>query len=153
MAKVNEKMKSLADRLKPTGLNHIYHFDANGDDRWREVALVKLVKDSKGFIVEVRWIDVALLDNIDKGRLKSLVSSVHANKYELWELMDMTITTNGLNALSYFHQLVKITQGPGATNTTMGGGLAGIALEGGAMVGSQFTDPTSGVLDNAPSNN
>jgi hypothetical protein len=152
MAKINEKLKSLADRLKPTGMNHVFHFDVNGDDRWREAAIVKLVKDQKGTIVEVRWIDIALLDNIDKGRLKSLVTSVHANKYELWELMDMTVTTNGLNALTYFHQLVKITQGPGATNTTMGGGLAGVQAEGGAMPGAAFSDPSSGVLDSAPAN-
>lgn len=152
MAKVNEKMKSLADRLKPTGMNHVYLFDINGDDRWREVAVVKVVKDQKGTVVEVRYIDIALLDNIDKGRLKSLVTSVHANKYELWELMDMTITTNGLNALTYFHQLVKIVQGPGATNTTMGGSLSGVTPERGDMVGAGFTDPTSGTMDSAPSN-
>lgn len=147
MAKINDKMKSLADRLKPTGMNHVFHFDINGDDRWREVAVVKLVKDSKGAILEVRYIDIALLDQIDKGRLKSIVTNIHANKYELWELMDMTITTNGLNALTYFHQLVKIVQGPGATNTTMGGGLANVPMERGEMVGAGFTDPSSGTLE------
>ena len=147
MAKINEKMKSLSERLKPTGMNHVYHFDVNGDDRYREVAVVKLIKDQKGAITEIRYIDIALLDTIDKSRLKSLITSVHANKYELWELMDMTTSSNGLNSLTYFHQMVKIVQGAGSTNSGLGGSLLNVVPERDSMPGTGFTDPTSGSLD------
>jgi hypothetical protein len=147
MAKVTEKQKGLADRLRPTGMNHIFHFDVNGDDRFREVAVVKMVKDAAGTVVEVRYIDVVLLDTTDKGRLKGIVTGVHANKYELWELLDQTQLNNGLNGLTYFHQLVKVVQGPGASNTSMGTGLANVPVQSNQMIGHEFTDPKSAVLD------
>ena len=142
----------LETRLRPTSLNHIFFFDTEGDGRLREVAVVKAAKTHDGSIQSVYYIDIALLDNVDKGRLKGLVTGTHADKYELWDLMSQSSLNNGKNALDYFHQLVRTVHGPGATNTSLGGGLSGVRVEGTAMVGSEFGDPAGASLETGPIN-
>ena len=144
--------KGLEERLKPTGLNHIYYFDMVGDGRLREVAVVKQDKNKDGTVRSVYYIDVMLLDNVDKGRLKSIITNRHADKYELWDLLSQATLSNGKNALDYFHQLTKVEHGVGAVNTGFGGGLAGIQAQGSDVVGSEFSDPTSAALDTQPAN-
>lgn len=139
--------KGLETRLSPTGLHHIYNFDINGDGRFREVAVVKMLKAGDGSVQSVYYIDVQLLDQVDKGRIKQAITSIHANKYELWDLLSQMTLNNGKNALDYFHQLVRSVQGPGATNTQMGGGLMSVKAEGGMMVGAEFSDPSSASLE------
>jgi len=141
------KTAGLETRLKPTGLNHIFYFDVTGDSRLREVAVVKLDKNPDTSVRSVYYIDVALLDNFDKGRLKSIVTNRHADKYELWDLLAQSTLSNGKNGLDYFHQLVRVVHGEGATNTGMGGGLAGVKLESSDVIGAEFSDPTSASLD------
>lgn len=140
-------VKGLEDRLKPTNLNHIYYFDQMGDGRLREIAVVKQDKNPDGTIRSLHYIDVALLDNIDKGRLKAIVVNRHADKYELWDLMSQSTLSNGKNALDYFHQLTKVEAGVGAVNTGFSGGLASVAVQGDGIVGAEFSDPTSASLD------
>ena len=148
--KDTKKEVGLEARLKPTGMNHIYFFDVEGDGRLREVAVVKMAKNQDGTVRSVFYIDVALLDNIDKGRMKGIVTNRHADKYELWDLLSQNTLNNGKNALDYFHQLTRVVHGKGATNTSMGGGLGGAVIEGSAMVGSEFSDPSSAALDTQP---
>lgn len=143
----NAKAKGLEERLKPTGLNHVYYYDQLGDGRLREIAVVKQEKNQDGTVRSLHYIDVALLDNIDKGRLKAIVTNRHADKYELWDLMSQSTLSNGKNALDYFHQLTKVEHGAGAVNTGFGGGLAGIAAQSEGIVGSEFSDPTSAALE------
>ena len=137
----------LKNRLKPTTLNHIYYFDSQGDGRYREVAIVKQDQNPNGTIRSIYYIDIALLDNVDKGRLKSIVSNRHADKYPLWDLMSQSQLSNGKNALDYFHQMTKVEHGVGAVNTGFGGGLAGVAVENNSIIGSEFSDPTSASLE------
>jgi len=133
-------------RLRKTGFHHIYFYDKSGDGRMIEVALVKAEK-AGGRITTIRYIDVNLLDNVDKGRLKTIVTNVHADKYELWDLMSQNTLNNGKNALDYFHQLTIEERGPGSINTAMGGGLSSVRKESGAMIGSEFTDTASGGME------
>lgn len=137
----------LETRLKKTTLNHIFLFDILGDGRFREIAAVKMEKNTDGTIRSIHYIDIALLDNIDKGRLKRIITGVHSNKYELWDLLSQDTLDNGKNSLDYFHQMVKIERGIGAVNTSMGGGLLNIKAEKSKMIGSEFTDVKSGSLD------
>ena len=146
------KTKGLEARLRPTGMNHIFYFDVENDGRLREVAVVKAAKAPDGTIQSVYYVDIALLDDVDKGRLKALVTGQHADKYELWDLMSQQPLNNGKNALDYFHQLVKTVHGPGATNTALGGGLMGVRAEGSSMVGAEFTDPKGATLESGPIN-
>lgn len=146
------KVKGIESRLKPTRMNHIFNFDVADDGRYREVAVLKLAKGIDGSVASVHYIDIMLMDPVDKGRLKAIVTNVHADKYELWDLMSQNTLNNGKNALDYFHQLVKVVYGPGAVNTSMGGGLAGVQLERSQMIGSEFTDPSSGAIDTQAAN-
>lgn len=145
-------VKGLEERLKPTQMNHIYFLDANGDGHYHEVAVVKMLKAQDGTIRSLWYIEVNLLDNIDKGRLKGIVTSRHADKYELWDLLSQNSLNNGKNALDYFHQLTRVLHGPGSTNTALGGGLANARIEGSTIIGSEFSDPTSGALETQPTN-
>ena len=148
----NAKQKGLEDRLKPTGMQHIFYFDAVGDGRLKEVAVVKMDRAKDGTVLSIYYIDVSLLDNIDKGRLKTIVTSRHADKYELWDLLSQSTLSNGKNALDYFHQLTKVEHGQGAVVTGFSSGLAGVAAQGESIVGSEFSDPTSAALDTQAAN-
>lgn len=139
-------------RLRKTSFHHIYFYDKHGDGRMIEIALVKAERSGgpAGRMTTIRYIDVNLLDNVDKGRLKTIVMNVHADKYELWDLMSQNTLNNGKNALDYFHQLTVEERGPGSINTQMGGGLASVRREGNQIIGSEFSDPASGGMDGSP---
>ena len=146
-AAVPKKVAGLETRMKSTGMNHIAFFDINDDGRMREVAIVKLDKSTDGAVRSVYYIDVGLLDNIDKGRLKAVVTNQHANKYELWDLLAQQTLSNGKNALDYFHQLTRVVHGRGAVEGGFGGGLAGVRAESNMIVGAEFSPPDSASLD------
>ena len=137
----------LETRLARTALHHIYNFDIKGDGRRREVAVIKMAKLPDGRVQSVWYIDVQLLDNVDKGRIKNTVMNIHADKYELWDLLSQITLNNGKNGLDYFHQLVRVEHGHGAVNTQMGGGLMDIRAEGNQMIGAGFTDPGSATIN------
>jgi len=126
----------------PTTFKHVFLVDVQDNGQMREVAVVK--EEYNGTLY---YIDIASLDNFDKGRLKKIVTSTHADKYALWDLMSQQTLSNGKNALDYFHQLVKVKRAPGDVNTAMGGGLLGVSVEGNQMIGSGFTEPGSGTID------
>jgi hypothetical protein len=149
--KVSKVVKAgLETRIRPTGMNHIVYFDIADDERYREVALVKSEKNRDGTVRSVYYIDVALLDNIDKGRLKSIVTNQHANKYELWDLLAQNTLSNGKNGLDYFHQLTRVVHGLGAVNTGFEGGIAGARAESNSIVGAEFSPPDSASMDGQP---
>lgn len=126
---------------QPTHFKHVYLVDINDDGQLFEVAVVKEDPASGSLI----YINIALLDNTDKARLKKIVSSVHADKYALWELMSQERLPNGYNALDYFHQMVRIKNAPGYVNTSMGGGLLGVRPESASIAGG-FTNPDQASL-------
>ena len=96
--------------LHKTNLRHIYLCDIREDGFQREIALVKQTKDGSIFYIEVEP-----LHGIDKQRLKRVVTSPHADKYELWELMAQSKLSNGMNALDFFHtNFVKQKRAKGA---------------------------------------
>jgi len=48
------------------------------------------------------------LDDIDRKRLAGILLDRNARNFELWDLMAQKTLGNGMNALQYFHQYVKI---------------------------------------------
>lgn len=54
------------------------------------------------------YFELSKLDDIDKGRLHKILMNRHANTMPLWDLMSNHTLANGMNALNYFHQLVKV---------------------------------------------
>jgi hypothetical protein len=83
---------------------HIEFLDLNNDGVFIECAIMKRTPEGA-----VHYIDISLLDNIDKSRLLKIVTNRLAETFELWDLMSQLTLNNGMNALKYFHQLTNIT--------------------------------------------
>lgn len=132
--------------MYPTPLKHVFHVDINDNGQFREIAVVK--EWSNG---SLSYIDIGLIDQVDRGRLKKVLVGGHADKYPLWELLSMERLSNGKNALDYFHQMVRTKKAPGHVDNLMTGGGSlfdpNVRTEGNAVVGSAFTDTGSGVVD------
>lgn len=127
--------------IKSSQFKHVEYIDVDNDGVLEEVAVVKRTADGT-----IHYIDIAPLDQIDKARLKRIVSSQHADKYELWELLAQSKLENGMNALDFFHSsLIKVKRGAGTTSTQFGGGLAQAANIDLKMPGAEFSDPTAAV--------
>ena len=132
-----------------TDLKHVFLIDWNDDGLLKEIAIVMETQDGTIFGIEVEK-----LHPIDKSRLKKVITSVHADKYALWELLSQGRLNNGLNALDFFHQnYVKVKRPRGAV---IGGGLASVQLDldDGRQIGTSFSNPRGGVVANeAPTMN
>jgi hypothetical protein len=128
---------------RATDLKHVFLVDWNDDGILREIAVVMETDDGTIF-----GIDVDKLHPIDKARLKKVITSVHADKYPLWELLSQARLNNGMNALDFFHNnYVKVKRPRGSV---IGGGLASIELDvdDGKLIGSSFSDPRGAVVSN-----
>lgn len=82
---------------------HVQWIDLNNDGILVECAVVK--HDSVG---NVHYIDLSSLDQVDASRMARLVQNRNAHNFPLWDLMSQTTLNNGINALDYFHQMVKV---------------------------------------------
>lgn len=91
-------------------LPHIYWIDLKGDGVFTECAVMK--RDNLG---NVFFFPLTALDSIDKKRLSRIVTNRNARTYELWDLMSNITLNNGVNALTYFHQLVQVMTPSGRT--------------------------------------
>lgn len=81
---------------------HIEWLELNGDGILYECAVMK--RDDNGSVLFFKTND---LDEIDKRRLAGILMDRNAHNFELWDLMAQKTLGNGVNALAYFHQLVK----------------------------------------------
>jgi len=95
---------------------HIEWIDLNNDGTLTEVAVMR--RDGLGNMYFVRLDN---LDEIDKKRLFKIVTNRNAELYELWDLMSNVTLGNGVNALTYFHQLVKVRTPAGKVMTPTSG--------------------------------
>jgi len=84
-------------------LPHIHWLDLNDDGTLIECAIMK--KDSNQ---NIYYIQVDKLDGVDKQRLVKILTTRNVDTMELWDAMSSVTLGNGLNALKYFHQLVKV---------------------------------------------
>jgi len=115
---------------------HVEYVDIDGSGVLKEVAIVKRWEDGS-----FSYIETGTLDNIDRGRLKTILMSPHADKYELWELLSMAKINNGMIALDYFHQLTKKKNPAGSKERIIGGSLRDAAPVSDKMIGSEFVNP------------
>ena len=126
-----------------TDLPHIFRVDVDDSGLLQEVAIVKEEDDGT-----IYYIPVSSLHQIDKQRLKKIVTSVHADKYPLWELLSQATLSNGMNALDFFHfNCVKNKRPKGAlaSRDTLGGVSTKISDK---MVGTEYgTNPAEASLD------
>jgi hypothetical protein len=128
--------------LTPTSLHHIFLCDVDDSGLLKEIMLVKKFKDGS-----IYYIEIDPLHNIDKGRIKKIVTSQHTDKYEGWELLSQTRLSNGMNALDFFHSNnVKVKRPRGAKSSS--GGLETVQAYGtDKMVGADFVNPAEAHLD------
>lgn len=126
-----------AKAVNTNGIQHVRYLSLDTSGVLKEVAVVKEWEDGS-----MSYIETAPLDAIDRGRLKGILQSPHADKYELWELLSMTRINNGMNGLDYFHQLTKMKSVAGAHQRVMGGGLKDAQVTSNKMIGSEFTNPS-----------
>ena len=87
---------------------HVEWIDLKGNGVMVECAIMK--RDGFG---NIYFVEIPSLDQIDKTRLARILSNRNANNFALWDLMSQITLNNGVNALVYFHQLVKIITNDG----------------------------------------
>lgn len=138
---MNQLSTNIRAPQAPAKLNHVEYVDVNNDGVLEEIAVVKRAEDGT-----LHYIDIAPLDSIDKARLKRIVTSQHADKYPLWELLAQSKLENGMNALDFFHSnLIKVKRGTGTTSTQFGGGLASAGKLEAKMPGTEFSNPAEAI--------
>lgn len=82
---------------------HIEWLELNADGILHECAVMK--RDTYGNVLFFKTND---LDDIDKRRLATILMDRNARTMELWDLMMNRTLGNGVNALQYFNQLVRM---------------------------------------------
>lgn len=91
-------------RSEPSNTHHhIEWLELYGDGTLHECAIMR--RDPAG---NVFFFPINNLDEIDKTRLGRILSDRNAATLPLWDLMANKTLGNGVNALEYFHQLVKV---------------------------------------------
>lgn len=129
--------------LTATKFPHIYLCDIDDTGFLKEIAVLKKFQDGT-----IYYILVEGLDKVDKGRLKKIVSSVHATKYELFEIMSMSKLSNGINCLDYFHQnFVKVKRPKGAKITTTFDSIETAPTVSDKIIGSDNVDTEEAIVD------
>lgn len=82
---------------------HVQYLDLFGNGVLKEVVVVKEEINGDKYFIQTE-----LLDLVDLERLRHILDKRDSNLYAMWDLMGQTMLRNGMNALEYFHQLVKI---------------------------------------------
>lgn len=82
---------------------HVQYLDLYGNGVLKEVVVVKEEVNGDKYFIQTDT-----LDEVDLVRLRQILDKRDSNIYPLWDLMGQTMLRNGMNALEYFHQLVRI---------------------------------------------
>ena len=85
-------------------LPHVRSLDIFNNGIDYEVIVMKTNKANG----DVFFIRTDYLDDIDRNRAKMILSRRDAARYEAWDLFSQITLANGVNALEYFHQFVKV---------------------------------------------
>lgn len=132
-------------KLQPTSLPHIFLCDVDDSGLLKEVAIVKEYEDGS-----IAYVDIGSLHQIDKARIKKVVTGQHSDKYPLWELLSQARFSNGINALDYVHvNFVKIKRPKGARATQESLSNLSLGRMSDNFIGSDFSNPAEANLDQA----
>lgn len=105
---------------RPSQYPHVEWLDLQNNGIYVECAIMR--KDNNG---NIYFFEINHLDSIDKRRLLSIITNRNSNLYELWDLMSNITLKNGVNALTYFHQLVKVVSPSGQIYSPRSGVIGG----------------------------
>lgn len=131
--------------MKATNLPHIFLIDIDDSGLLKECAVVNQFADGS-----IAYVEIDSLHTIDKARIKKVITSVHADKYPLHELLSQAKFSNGLNGLDYIHtNFVKIKRPRGARSTQNSISAISASLASDTLIGSDFTNPAEASLDSA----
>ena len=83
---------------------HVAWADLYANGLLIEIAVIALDENNG----DLYFIPIASLDQIDRERLVKVITKRDAHKYPLWDLLSGSTLKNGMNALEYFNQLVKV---------------------------------------------
>lgn len=108
--------KAQAVSAVPGAYPHVKWIDLRGDGVVVECAVMK--EDEFG---NIYFFELSKLDSVDKQRLFRIITSRSAGQFELWDLLSQRTLGNGMNALDYFHQLVKVVTPSGKVKTPRAG--------------------------------
>lgn len=104
---------------------HVEWIDLYGDGTLHECAVVKRDGAGNTFFIRLRELDL-----VDKRRVLKVLTGRNATNFALWDLLYQTTLGNGMNALTYFHQYVRVKTPRGQIITpsvgTIGGATAGV---------------------------
>ena len=145
-------MSDLTYEVRSGASPHIKWLELKKDGIMHECAIMKV--DAHG---NKYYFELGKIDRIDKQRMARLLQNRNADRMELWDLMSSTTLNNGVNALTYFHQLVKIISPDGVIYSPQGGVVgmsrrAGeVALDAGANPVPAAAEQSDGFADANPS--
>lgn len=83
---------------------HIAWADLYNNGLLTEIAVIAMDENNG----DLYFIPIAALDNVDKDRMVKVITKRDSHKYPLWDLLSGSTLKNGMNALEYFNQLVKV---------------------------------------------
>lgn len=89
--------------IRPGKYHHTGWVDLAGKGVWTEVAIMSI--DQGG---SLHFFPLSALDRIDRQRLFNIITSRVAGSFPLYELCAQVTLGNGVNALTYFQQLVRV---------------------------------------------
>lgn len=102
--------------IRPGHLPHIKWIDLHNNGVLIECAVMN--EDALG---NVSYVQVNQLDAVDRRRLLKIITSRTATQFALWDLLSNITLNNGVNALTYFHQLVRTISQNGIIATPRAG--------------------------------
>ena len=94
---------------QPGQFPHVSWLDLSNNGTLTEAAVVR--EDQNG---NVYFFELNKLDGIDRQRFFNIITKRHAGQFPLWDLLSQHTLGNGMNALDYFHQMVKIQTSSGS---------------------------------------
>lgn len=117
---------------------HLEWLELYGDGVLHECAVMR--RDQLG---NVLFFKTNELDEIDKKRLAGILMDRNARSFALWDLMTQKTLGNGMNALAYFHQLVKQLTPSGKVMDPRSGQVSGVVGQSGVIGQPASVQPTT----------
>jgi hypothetical protein len=102
----------MAITVRPGPLPHVKWIDLAQNGVLVECAIMN--EDALG---NLTYIQVNSLDAVDRRRLLKIITGRNATQFPLWDLLSNITLNNGVNALTYFHQLVRVISQNGVIST------------------------------------
>lgn len=101
---MNDPILKLPYKVKATNTPHVYWVDLYNNNIAVQVAVMAFDQRNR----DLHFMRIDSLDAIDQNRLIKVLSRRDARNYALWDLLSQQTLKNGMNALEFFHQFVKI---------------------------------------------